>query len=184
MDSDKFFSAQLASGGDQEVITRFKLAITGGKNWYIALLEAIGQWSQAEEMYQKRFYRYLIAGEAFDLLMLAERLCRAAGDLIPDNEKSAFLFHGRPPLKLTADKFKSLIGTHKYCQYLNYFYGVRVEEALFLTVLDEVRKERRASGYGSERDIASEVFRRLYGATKGVLLTRFRKEMSYHLIYL
>lgn len=179
MDSDREFSSSLAPGGDAGVIKEFKLAVSQGKPWYLALLEAVGSWSAAEEIYQGRVYRYLIAGEAFDFLRLAERLCEAAGELIPDGEKTALLFHGRPPLTLSPDEFKSLIGAHKYRQHLNYFYGVRVEEALFLTVQDEVRKERRAAGYGTESDNTNEIFRRLYGTTKGVLLKRFRKEMSY-----
>ena len=179
MDSDKCFPFHLTSGGDREEIARFKRAITDGKNWYLALLETIGRWSQAEEMYHGRLYRYLIAGEAFDFLLLAERLSKAAGGLIPEAEKTALIFRGRPPLQLSTDEFKVLIGGYKYRQYLNYLYGVTVEEALFLAIQDEVRKERRAAGYANERDETNEVFRRLYGTTKGVLLKRFRKDMSY-----
>lgn len=178
MDSDGF-SSQLTPGGDRLVIDRFLRALTGGKDWYIALLEAVGEWSQAEETCHGRLYRYLIAGEAFDFLLLAERLCEAAGGLIPDEEKAALLFHGQPPTRISQEEFKRLLGIYKYRQYLNYFYGVTVEEALFLAVQNEVRKERRAAGYISERDVTNEVFRRLYGSTKGMMLKRFRKEKSY-----
>ena len=57
------------------IIQRLEQAIIGGKHWYIALLEAIGLWTKAEENHNGRTYRYLIAGEAFDWLLLAERLC-------------------------------------------------------------------------------------------------------------
>ncbi|MBE9512889.1 MAG: hypothetical protein IMY77_02390 [Chloroflexi bacterium] len=154
-------------------------AISGGKHWYIALLEAIGLWSTAEELYNGRRYRYLIAGEAFDWLLLAERLCEAVDGLLPDDEKMALLFHGEPPLTLTVREVKELIGSSKYRQYLNYFYGITVEEALFMVVQEEVRKELRALGYSSEHDIANEVYRQIYGATRGVLLKRFRKEKGY-----
>jgi len=134
----------------------------------------------AEEVHNQRRYRYLIAGEAFDWLLLAERLCQAVDGLLPDAEKTALLFHGQPPLNLTVGRFKELIGGGKYHQYLNYFYGITVEEALVLAVQEEVRKERRASGYNNkEHGVVGEVYRRIYGATKPVLLKRFRREKGY-----
>jgi len=170
---------QLAPAGDAEAIRYLEQAIIGGKHWYIALLEAIGLWAKAEENHNGRIYRYLIAGEAFDWLVLAERLCQAVDGLLPNNEKNAFLFYGKPPLNLSIDKFKELIGSSKYHQYLNYFYGVTVEEALILAVQEEVRKEWRTLGYENKHDTTSEVYRRIYGATKAALLKRFRREKGY-----
>jgi len=173
-------SSRLTPASDAGVIRYLEQAITGGKHWYIALLEAIGLWTVAEEVHNQRRYCYLIAGEAFDWLLLAERLCAAVDGLLPDDEKTALLFHGQPPLNLTVDKFKELIGGGKYHQYLNYFYGITVEEALILAVQEEVRKERRTSGYNNkEHDVVGEVYRRIYGATKPVLLKRFRREKGY-----
>jgi hypothetical protein len=173
-------SSRLPPISDAEVIRYLEQAITGGKHWYIALLEAIGLWTVAEEVHDERHYRYLIAGEAFDWLLLAERLCEEVDGLLPDDEKAALLFHGQPPLNLTVDRFKELIGGGKYHQYLNYFYGITVEEALILAVQEEVRKERRALGYSNkEHDVINEVYRRIYGATKAVLLKRFRREKGY-----
>ena len=172
-------SPQLTPVGDAEAIRYLEEAITGGKHWYIALLEAIGLWTTAEETYNGRTYRYLIAGEAFDWLLLAERLCHSVDGLLPHNEKIAFLFYGQPPLNLTKEEFKGLIGSGKYHQYLNYFYGITVEEALILAVQDEVRKERRIWGYNGEQDTVNEVYRRIYGATKAILLKRFRQEKGY-----
>ena len=173
-------SSRLTPVSDAGVIRYLEQAISGGKHWYIALLEAIGLWTVAEEVHNQRRYCYLIAGEAFDWLLLAERLCAAVDGLLPDDEKTALLFHGQPPLNLTVDKFKELIGGGKYHQYLNYFYGITVEEALILVVQEEVRKERRTSGYSNkEHDVVGEVYRRIYGATKPVLLKRFRREKGY-----
>ena len=169
-------SCQLTPATDAEVIRHLEQAIIGGKHWYIALLEAIGLWTGVEEVHNGRIYRYLIAGEAFDWLLLAERLCEAVDDLSPDDEKNALLFHGKPPLNLTAKKFKGLIGSIKYHQYLNYFYGITVEEALILAVQEEVRKEWLTLGYSNKHDIADEVYRHIYGATKAILLKRFRQE--------
>ena len=172
-------SSQLTPVGDAKVIRYLEQAITGGKHWYIALLEAIGLWTTAEETHNGRIYRYLIAGEAFDWLLLAERLCETVDSLLPDDEKNALLFYSKPPLNLTTKKFKELIGSIKYHQYLNYFYGITVEEALILVVQEEVRKEMRSSGFNNEHDAVNEAYRRIYGATKAVLLKRFRQEKAY-----
>jgi hypothetical protein len=166
-------------GGNIEAIRHLEQTIIAGKHWYLALLEAIGLWTESEETYNGRHYRYLIDGEAFDWLLLAERLCEAIDDLVPEDEKLALLFHGKPPIRLTKERFKELIGGAKYRQYLNYFYGVTVEEALNLAVQEEVRKERRTSGYNNEHNLVNEVYQRIYGATKAILLKRFRREKSY-----
>jgi hypothetical protein len=176
---DSLQSSQLTLLRNAEVIRYLQQAIVSGKHWYIALLEAIGLWTEAEETHNGCNYRYLIAGEAFDWLLLAERLCEEVEDLLPDDERTALLFHGKSPLNLTANKFKELIGSSKYRQYLNYFYGITVEEALILAVREEVSKEKRAAGYNRWRDITNEVYRRIYDATKGVLLKHFRRERGY-----
>ncbi len=169
-------SAKTLSTTDTEAIRHLKQAIISGKHWYIALLEAIGLWTDGEETYNGRHYRYLIDGEAFDWLLLAERLCQAVDGLLPDDERLALLFHGEPPIRLTKEKFKKLIGSGKYHQYLNYFYGITVEEALIQVVQEEVRKERRISGYNNEQNLPNEVYRRIYGATRAILLKHFRRE--------
>jgi hypothetical protein len=169
-------STQAASAA---AIKHLEQAITGGQHWYIALLETIGLWTQNEETHNGRRYQYLIEGEAFDWLLLAERLCESADELIPEAEKLALLFHSQPPLKLSESKFKKLIGATKYRQHLNYFYGVTVEEALALAVLEEVRKEKRTLGYNKEPDLNDEVYQRIYGAAQPVLLKRFQREKGY-----
>jgi hypothetical protein len=180
MTDNRLQLSQLLPVSDAEVIRYLEQAITGGKHWYIALLEAMGLWMVTEEVHNGRHYHYLIAGEAFDWLLLAERLCHEVDGLLPEDEKVALLFHGQPPLSLTVDRFKELIGSGKYHQYLNYFYGITVEEALILAVQEEVRKERRTRGYSNgEHGVINEVYRRIYGATRPVLLKRFRREKGY-----
>jgi hypothetical protein len=169
----------LAPAGEAEAIRYLRQAITGGEHWYIALLEAIGLWQAAEETHNGLVHRYLIGGEAFDWLLLAQRLCQAVDGLLPEDEKMGLLFHGQPPLALPAEKFKQLIGSAKYRQHLNYFYGITVEEALVLAVREEVRKERRTLGFNKESDIDNEVHQRIYGAAKAVLLKSFRQEKGY-----
>ena len=78
--------------GDDQAIQHLKDAVAEGQNWYISLLEAIKLWVGTEEDYEDRHYRYLIDGEAFDWLLLAERLCREIDGFIPEKEKTNLLF--------------------------------------------------------------------------------------------
>jgi len=160
---------------DAAAISYLKQSIADGKHWYIALLEAIALWTLAEETYAGRHYRYLISGQAFDWLLLAERLSVDIGNLIPEEERIELLF-GRPPIELSSDEFKALIGDEKYQAHLNYFYGITVEQTLHLSVEMEIEKEQ----YGKIPNHRSpgDVFQRIYGSSEPVLLERFRQEMG------
>jgi hypothetical protein len=177
--AEQLTSSPALSASDNEAIRCLEQAITGGKHWYLALLEAIGRWGSAEENHNGRVYRYLIAGEAFDWLLLAERLCETIESFLPDDEKDTLLFYGKPPLDLQAGEVKELIGSSKYHQYLNYFYGIIVEKALIQAVEEEISKERWILGYSKEPDATDETYRRIYGMTKTALLKKFRREKGY-----
>ena len=164
---------------DEAAVRHLKQAIASGKHWYIALLEAIGLWQAAEESLNGHTYRYLIAGEALDWLTLSERLLTAVDGLLPEDEKTALLFRGQPPLELSADEFKKLIGSNRYHQHLNYFYGITAEEALILAVEEEVCKERHPLGSTNEQDTANEAYQRIYGTTGPELLEDFRRQKGY-----
>ena len=164
---------------DNEVIRLFREVIVSGVHWYLGLLQAVGQWNSPEETYQDRHYQYLIDGAAFDWQLLAERLCAAVDGLLPEKEKSDFLLKGKPPLDITKEQFQELIGSTKYRQYLNYFYGITVEEAILLSVKEEVRKERFLAALIKDEDTTAEAFRRVYGSTQPILLEQFRKEKHY-----
>lgn len=179
LDSKKRSPHTQLSPRDAEIIEHLKQTIASGQHWYTALLEAIGLWDTAEETLDGKTYRYLIDGEAFDWLLLAERLCQSVDGLLPEVEKTELLFKARPPLEIPEDDFKKLIGRTRYRQYLNYFYGITVEEALIWAIQDEVRKERWASGYSKEGDVTNEAYRRIYGITKAILLGRFRRDKGY-----
>ncbi|MFH1032346.1 MAG: hypothetical protein V1767_07290 [Chloroflexota bacterium] len=167
------------TSAEEEIIRNLRQQIIGGKHWYLALLEAMKLWTKPDETINGRAYHYLIEGEAFDWLLLAERLCQSVADLIPEEEKSSLLFKSRPPLTLTKEKFRELLGELKYQQYLNYYYGITVEEALVQAVEEEVRKERLSLGLLREADTTNEAYRRIYGTTRAVLLKHFRKEKGY-----
>jgi hypothetical protein len=164
---------------DAEAIQHLKEAIAEGKHWYVALLEAIKLWASSEEDYNGRHYRYLIANEAFDWLVLAERLCEELNEFIPEKERIDLLFFDQAPIELTKDEFKKLIGNTKYQAYLNYLYGILAEEFLILAVTEEVRKARRVLGSNGDGGVVDEAYQRIYGATQGELLKSFRKERHY-----
>lgn len=174
-------SSRITASGDAGAIRHFEQAIASGQHWYLALLEAIGIWHSTQESDGDYTYRYLIDGEAFDWLLLADRLCRAVNGLLPEDEMDALIFQGKPPLELPAEQFRELIGDRKYHQYLNYFYGITVEEAVIIAVQEEIRKEKRLFGDYKEPDPATWSYRRIYGATRAILLRRFRKEKGYPL---
>jgi hypothetical protein len=163
----------------EAVIRHFQESLYNGRHWYTSLLEAIGLWTDDVEVVHGYHYRYVIEGEAFDWLLLAERLCDAVNGLVPEQEKFALLFRCQPPLDLTGDEFKNLIGVQKYHKFLNYFYGVTVEQALVQVVHEEVRKERRANGWIYHRGEEDETFIRIYGFPETEMLKLFRQEKSY-----
>ena len=175
-EDNRLVATETANTGDAEAVGYLKQAIGGGKHWYLALLGAIGLWASPEEEYDGRSFVYLIDGEAFDWLLLAERLCDTVDGLLPENEKDNLLFHGIPPLQLDAAAVKELIGDIKYGQYLNYFYGVTVEEALLLAVQEVVDKERLSQGLHQKYHSQDEPYRRIYEADREELLNQFRKE--------
>jgi len=164
---------------DAQAIQHLKGAIAEGKHWYVALLEAIKLWASTEEDYNGRHYKYLIDNEAFDWLILAERLCEEVNGLIPEEERINLLFFDRPPIELTKDEFKNLIGNAKYQAYLNYLYGILVEEFLILAITEEIRKRKRVLGLNNDDGVADEAYQRIYNATPEELLKRFRKERRY-----
>ena len=163
----------------EEAINHFKADLASGKNWYLALLEMVKNWPVSQETVGNETYHYIIAGEALDMLQLAERLLKAAGNLVPEDEKVAFLFHNKPPLILTPDKTKALLGDKRFGQYLNFFYGITAEEALLQAVEEEVRKEEQGLNMRNEVQIIDETYRRIYEVPQRVLLHQFRKEKGY-----
>ena len=75
---------------DTQAIQGLKSAIAKGRNWYVALLEAVRLWSSPEEDYNGRHYQYLVDNEAFDWLVLTERLCEELDGLIPERSGQIF----------------------------------------------------------------------------------------------
>ncbi|MEK7873767.1 MAG: hypothetical protein AAB502_07935, partial [Chloroflexota bacterium] len=157
------------------LLERLRRAVRGGKHWYIALLETMAEWTALEEDVDGRRYVYVVAGEAFDWLALAERLCLALGGLAPEHERDALVFRGRPPLALKQEEFRRLLGPAKHKAHLNFLYGVEVEEALHLAVEEDLRKERRSRWRNEDSGLDDEVFHRIYGCTRDEMLRAFQR---------
>ena len=179
MDSEADKKRVRKSRPQRRVIAGLRKALRNGQDWPTALLEAMAAWTVPEESVRGRRRVYLIEGEAFDWLALAERLCEAAGDQIPGQETEDLLFSGRFPDYIDTDRFQTLLGPDKYSRYLNYFYGVTVEEALQLAVERDFLKRHLSNGRRYREDFTDEVHTRIYRAPKSELLRSFREEKEY-----
>lgn len=171
--------ARADDADDVNPIEHMLSALRGGVDWPTAMLQAMAYWRVPQETIDGNRRNYFIGGEAFDWLLMAERLCEAAGDLIPAAEQEALLFDGRFPDTFDAARFKELLGAHKHSGYLNYFYGVVVEEALQLAVEGEVHKRHISNGNRYQSDFTEEAFARIYHKPLGELLAAFRGDMGY-----
>ncbi len=156
-------------------VRAFAAALAEGEHWYGALLSAVHLWSCDEECYGGRYFRFMIAGEALDLLLVMERISWDCRHLLPQEERDALFFYARPPYTYSDTEFAHLLGEEKYCSYLNYFYGVTLEEVLLHAVEDEILK---ATNYGLTSDLRDPVspYTRLYGKKEHELLQGFSAE--------
>ena len=173
-------AAQITELAEQasESLRHLREALGSGTPWHQALLEAVGLWTLPEEVHQDRKYQYLIGGEAFDWLLLAERLCPEMDGAMPPEDQERLLFFGQLPGLVTLEIFRDLLGINKYRGYLNYWYGVVVEEALQLSVEEEVRKRQIALCYPDSEDLVEEAYSHLYRQTRAGLLVEFRRHAA------
>ncbi len=166
----------------------FRRRLESGVPWHRALLEAIGIWTLPEETWQGRRYRYIIGREAFDWLLLAERLCHPrntqdAAEAIPPRQLERLLFHGILPQPIEPDEFRALLGPTKHQAYLNYHYGITLEEALQLAAEESVRKRHTARGYPDTEELIEQAFRHLYNNTRTSLFQEFTQHPDSTPIY-
>ena len=153
----------------------FREQLAAGAPWHRALLEAMGRWTLPEETWQGRRYKYIVGREAFDWLLLAERLCAEAGDAIPQEEAEVLLFHGILPEPIESDELRSLLGASKHQGYLNFHYGIVLEEALQLAAEENMRKRHIARGYTDCEELVEDAFRHLYNDSRSNLMHEFRR---------
>ncbi len=156
-----------------ETVTRLRQAIREGQHWFEALLDAVAHWRLPEEDTGARRYRYLIRGEAFDWLLLAERLLDEVRDMVPPAEAEALLWENRWPIELPDDEFALRLGPTKHTAHLNYLYGVLVEEALQLSVEEEIYKEVRSRAWGFDVRADETMYQRVYGKSREELFAMY-----------
>ena len=141
------------------------------------MLDCIREWESPRETIDGREYVYLIEHEAFDWLLLAERICDSVPPgLLPLHEVEALLVDESPPVPLSEVEFQERLGTAKYWAHLNFLYGVRVEQALHLAMERILQKERSGLSFSHARDeLDGDVFGRIYGARQRDLLREYRR---------
>ena len=163
-------------------VDAFVGAVRDRTPWGEALVAVIGRWSAPIEVVDGAELTYLIAGEAFDWLCLAERLLRALDEALPGavprDERERVLFRGGLPEGVTPERFREGLGPEKYRAHLNYFYGVVVEEALWQAVERETIKERGVRGVQHPMGLFDLVSQKLYRADSDALMRRFRREQG------
>ena len=163
----------------RELIAGFRESLEGGTDWFPALLDAMAAWTLPEETHRGRTYKYFIGGEAFDWLLLAERLCEEVDGLVPREQVEDLLLTGSLPDKASADLLRDRLGVDKHRGYLNYFYGVTVEEAMQLAAEREVQKRHISNGNQYQQDFSDKGFLRAYRVPRETLLGQFRDEAGY-----
>lgn len=160
-----------------EGVEAFLRALEAGVPWYEALLDVVARWVAPDEEVDGVTYRYLVAGEAFDWLRLAQRLIEAAAlwlpGIVPGTEAERLLFAGLAPGREDEDAFARAIGPQKHRAHLNFQYGVIVEEALLLAAEQELQKAGSLSG-ARRADI--EAYERVYGKPFEELVAQYAEE--------
>ena len=175
-EDEEIINGELMEFGPEALLTQFHARLHAGAPWFDALLDCIHDWESPRETFDGREYVYLIEHEAFDWLLLAERICDSAPPgLLPPHEVEALLVDESPPTPLSEIEFQERLGTAKYWAHLNFLYGVRVEQALHLAMERVLQKERSGMSFSHARDeLDGDVFGRIYGARQPDLLREFR----------
>lgn len=161
-----------------EALEHLRKGMVEGRAWPVVLLESLGMWTSPYEVVGGRRRQYLIENEAFDLMLLADRLLREVRGQVPHAEWRRFSQSGRFPLELAEEEFRAILGDAKVRGLLNYWYGVALEGALLSAVRDEVRKERLGKGVKSQDGLTEAAFVRIYGAARTELLEQFREKRN------
>lgn len=175
-DAESGEGAILLDDGAAETLRQLRRDLAAGVAWPQALLLAVGRWPLAEETRDGQTLRYMIGGEAFDWLLLAQRLLAETDGAAPPEEQERLLFYGRLPEPMDDDEFRRLLGPSKYRAHLNCYYGIALEETLQLETEEAVRKRHTAQGYADSEELEEEAFRQLYRQSRTELLNEFRRE--------
>ncbi len=181
-EDEHLIHGELIELGPDALLAAFHAQLRAGRPWFEALLDCIRDWESPRETINGREFVYLIEHEAFDWLLLAERICDSAPTgLLPPHEVDALLVDESPPFPLSEAAFQERLGTAKYWAHLNFLYGVRVEQALHLAMERVLQKERSGLAFSHARqELDSDVFGRIYGARQADLLREYRTAANRH----
>ena len=148
--------------------------------WPNALLNTISNWRTPEETFQDKKYQYFISEEAFDLFLLAERICTCTKikNLIPSDEIINLIVHNKFPSDFDYNQIKAILGFEKYRAHMNFFYGITVEEALQLATELEIYKNKTSAGISNFIVTSEEIFNKIYGDSDLNLIKQFFKSKN------
>jgi len=171
-------SADLSSS-EVETLDKLRLELQTGKDTIRALIIASAKWPLSEEVIEDSHYRYILAEEAFDLFSLINRLAGDCKDVISSTHLMDAVFVDEYDLVTSCEYLRIELGGVKYSQYLNYFYGVLLEEILLFATEDEVRKMYTSNGFRNAAQETDIAMIRLYGANERALLNRYCIETGF-----
>ena len=163
----------ILSNSPKELISVLRDSIKQGIPWPQALIQTMAAWSLPNETFKGIKYIYLIDGECFNMLLLAERLILELKDLISTTDIENLLFKSEFPHDFDLSTLKHEIGITKYRGHVNFFYGVVVEEILQYTIENEVEKRFYSNGIGEIKNPDDETFKQLYKSKYDDLYTQF-----------
>ena len=155
-------------------------SIEAGISWPDALLNTISNWRTSEETFKDRKFQYFISEEAFDLFLLAERICACTKikQLIPTNEIENLIVQNKFPSFFDYNQIKAILGFEKYRAHMNFFYGITVEEALQLATELEIYKNKTSVGISNSIVTLEEIFNKIYGDSDLNLIKQFFKSKN------
>jgi hypothetical protein len=162
----------------EELIDVFNNNVKNGEDWILSLLRLISVWTLPSENYLGIEYKYLILGEALDWLSLANRLSLGVKEYIDEKELENLLVKGKLPDRFLTEDFKTLLGPIKYGYYLNYWYGVVIEEGIQNSIEKDVRKRHIALCFQDNEELSEQVFEQLYGINRKTLVRIFMNELN------
>ncbi len=163
----KLFGQRIGTLSDaDEMINRFRTTLENDDvDWRLALCELMAQWPLPRETVHGRSFKYLIAGEAFDWQLLAQRISQDVHFAVLEQQRGQCIYEWKPNLGLSEEQFRRSLGTYKYRAHLNFIYGVLVERALVVSMENEVCKQWAGNGYTATQTHYDQVYARLYGET-------------------
>ena len=164
---------QILPHTSKELIYTLKTSIKSGTYWPQALIQTMAAWPFPNETFKGRRYVYLIDGECFNMLLLAERLISEVKELISFTDIENLLFKGTFPSDFDLSTLKYELGITKYRGHVNFFYGVVVEEILQYIVEEEIEKRFYSNGMATIPNFDDKTFHHLYKSKFNDLYMKF-----------